>query len=397
MAKIIAPFERKKTGHRKDMKEYTQKLLRHRLGIVGRIFVCALAAAGALLGTSRYFTNKSYDTFEVISSVEHVDTISTRYREYQESLLRYSKDGISCINLNQEPVWSQTYNMQEPVLEVCGPAAVVADQGGNQLYIFNESGLTGEVNTLLPIQQVAISRQGVTAVLLEDSSVSWIYLYDQAGNKLLDTRCNLGEIGQPLSLSLATDGSKLAVSYLQVAKGTASSCVVFYNLGAVGDNFVDKIVASRLYEGMLVPRVRYLTAEECVAIGENGFFIFEGAEIPEETEKGEFEGEIQSICFGGKRFGLVYTQAEGAAYVLRVFDKTGNAVLEQPFDLKYSQIKLSESCFIIYNDNECAIYSVKGVLRYQGEFTDSLVNLYHLKGQRYVVVHPQRTDQIKLS
>ncbi len=397
MAKIITPFEKKKTEHHGDMREYTQKLLRHRLGIAGRIFVCILFVAGLVIGINRYFTNRSYDTFEVISSVEHADTISTRYREYNEHLLRYSKDGISCVNLAQEAVWSQTYNMQEPILEVCGSSVVVADQGGNQVYIFNESGLKGEVNTLLPIQQVTISRQGVTAVLLEDGNVSWIYLYDQEGNKLLDTRCNLGEIGQPLSLSLAADGSKLAVSYLQIAGGMANSCIVFYNLGAVGANFVDKIVASRLYEGMLVPRVQYLTADACVAIGENGFSIFEGAEIPEETKQGELEGEIQSICFGGTRFGLVYKQEEGPAYMLRIFDRKGDAVLELPFDLNYSQIKLSEDCLIIYNDNECAIYSMKGVLRYEGTFADSLVNLFHLKRQRYVVIHPQRTDQMKLS
>ena len=72
-------------------------------------------------------------------------------------------------------------------------------------------------------------------------------------------------------------------------------------------------------------------------------------------------------------------------------------MLEQPFDLNYSQIKLSEDSIVIYNENECAIYSMKGVLRYQGTFTDTLVNFYALKGRHFVAVYPQKTDQLKLS
>lgn len=392
----ITPFENKKTEH-SGMKEYTRKLLLHRLGIGGRFLVCILVAVGIAIGVSRYLSNKNYDTLEVISSVEHADTISTRYVEYNDRLLRYSKDGVSCVTLSHEMIWSQTYNMQDPILAICGSAAAVADQGGNELYIFDESGLKGQVNTLLPIQQVTISREGVTAVILEDSSVSWIYLYDQDGEKLLDARCNLAETGQPMSLSMAPDGSKLAVSFLQVAGGMSNTCVVFYNLGAVGANFVDKIVASRLYEGILVPRVCYLSEDTCVAVGETGFYVFEGAEIPEETVDGTMEGEIQSVCFGESRFGLVYEQEGEIPYLLKIFDRKGNLVLEQSFDLKYSQIKLAKDCVVIYNENECAIYSMKGVLRYQGTFTDTLVNFYALKGRRFVAVYPQKTDQLKLS
>lgn len=390
----IMPFQKKE--EHSDMKEYTRKLRRHRMGVLSRFLVCILVVAAAAFVLSRYYANKTYETFEVVSSVEHADTINTRYQEYGESLLRYSKDGISCLDLQHQSIWSQTFNMQDPILHVCEHAAAVADRGGNQLYIFDETGLKGQVDTLLPIEQVVTSRQGVTAVLLEDSSVSWIYLYDQTGKKLVEARCNLAETGQPMSLSLSADASKLAVSYLQVSGGTANSCVVFYNLGSVGANFVDKIVSSKLYEDTLIPRVQYLDADTCVAIGENGFYLYEGAEIPEETKAELVEGEIQSVCFGESEFGLVYEQEGEIPYLVRVFDEEGNALLEQPFDLKYDQIKLSSNEVIIYNDADCVIYSDKGILRYEGTFTESLVNLYKLRGKRYVVIHPQKTEQIKL-
>ena len=394
MAKIT-PFRKKEELH-VDMKEYTKKLLQHRAGVLGRILACVVAAALLVGGLFWHYVTRSYESYEVFNSIEHADTINTRYEEYGEYLLRYSKDGITCMRMNGESVWSQPFSAQDPILNICGSSVVAADRGGNQIYIFDETGLRGEVNTLLPVQQVTVSRQGVIAALLEDNGVSWIHLFDQKGEELLRARCSLAETGQPLSLSLAPDGSKLAVSYLQIGNGMANSCVVFYNLGAVGDNFVDKIVSSKLYEGLLIPRVQYLDTDTCVAVGEAGFYLYEGAEIPEETKATEVESEIRSICFGEREFGLICQQEGEEPYILRIYDERGNLTMEQSFGLKYSQVKLSRDDVIIFNDSECAIYGKNGVLRYQGTFSDSLINVYALQGRRYVVIHPQRTDQIKL-
>lgn len=393
MPKIMS-FQKKEQHN--DMREYTRKLRRHRMGIVGRILVCILVVIAAVLILNRYYANRTYETFEIISSVEHNDGLNTHYADYGERLLRYSKDGISCLNLEHEPIWSQTFNMQDPVLDISKNAAVIADRGGNQLFIFGENGLTGQVDTLMPIQQVTTSRQGVTAVLLEDSGVSWIYIYSAEGKRLIDARCNLAETGQPISLSLAPDGSKLAVSFVQILGGTSNSCIVFYNLGSVGANFMDKIVASRFYENTLVPRVEYLDEDTCVGVGETGFYLYEGAEIPEEAKAEILNGEIQSIAFGGGQFALVYEQEEENPYLLRVFDQSGQPVLNQGFDLRYTQIRLSDKAVMIYNDSDCLIYSKTGVLRYKGIFEESLVDFYSLNERRYVAIHPKRTELLRL-
>lgn len=390
----ITRFQKKKQNS--DMKEYTRKLRRHRLGIAGRILVCVLVIVAAAVFANRYFAVRTYETYEIISSVEHTDGLNTHYAQYGEQLLRYSKDGVSCLNLSHEPVWSQTFNMQDPIVDVCQGAATVADRGGNQLYIFNENGLSGQVDTIMPIQQVTTSRQGVTAVLLEDSGVSWIHIYSAVGKKLIDARCNLAETGQPVSLSLAPDGSKLAVSFVQILGGTSNSCIVFYNLGSVGANFMDKIVASKLHEDLLVPRVEYLDENTCVAVGENGFYLYEGAEIPEEVRAEVLNGEIESVAFGAGRFALVYRQEQEEPYLLRLFDQSGENVLDQPLNLRYTRIQLTDGEIIINNDSDCVIYSKTGILRYEGKFTETLGEFYSLKGRKYIVIYPRKTDLIRL-
>ena len=289
-----------------DMDEYKKKLFRHRAGLGAKGLIGLAVVLVIVLAVWFWFRNKTYTDYEVVSSTEHSSTVNTQYAEYQGGhLLRYSRDGISCIDSKNNAVWSQTYIMQYPILDICGSAVVAADQQGNEAYVFNSKGLLTQITTLLPIQQVSISSQGVTALLLNDGDVSWIYLYDTEGNVLAESRCSLDETGQPLSISISPDGTKLAVSYLQIQEGTACSCIVFYNFGSVGANFVDKIVSSKVYADTLIPRVEYLSSSVCAAVSDQGIIYYEGDEIPEETLAVEIHAEILSVFFGTDRVGII--------------------------------------------------------------------------------------------
>lgn len=295
------------------METYKKKLLRHRAGLGIRFLICAVAVLVIIVGVWLWFRGRTYTEYEVLSSVEHSSAVNTQYAEYNDYLLRYNRDGISCVNTKNEAVWSQTYNMQYPILDTCGNAAAVADRQGNEVYVFDSRGLLTQITTRLPIQQISVSSQGVTALLLNDSNVSWIYLYDAEGNVLAESRCSLEETGQPLSISISRDGSKLAVSYLQIQNGTAGSCIVFYNFGSVGANFVDKIVSSTVYEDMIIPRVKYLGSSVCVAVSDQGIICYEGAEIPEETSVLSLDAEILSVFFGTDTVGIITEEEQNPA------------------------------------------------------------------------------------
>jgi hypothetical protein len=389
------------------MKEYREKLFRHRAGRGIKLLVCAVVVLGIIAGIWLWSRNKTYEDYEVTASTERNDILNTQYEEYNGKILKYSRDGISCVNLKNEAVWSQTYNMQNPILDVCQNAVVVADQQGNEVYVFNEQGLQTQISTLLPVQQVSISAQGVTALLLNDSDSAWVYLYDVEGTKLAEARCSLEETGQPLSIGISSDGIKLAVSYLQVQNGSASSCMVFYNFGSVGGNFVDKIVASKIYEDTVIPRVKYLSDSVCVAVSNESIIYYEGKEIPEETAVVEVESEIRSIFFGEKTMGIVvdYTSSEeetaedteNARYEIRLYDSRGNQTMKKTTAMTYSRVKLSGGNLIIYSENECEIYSERGVLKYSGAFDGVLADIY--KGstfRKYILVFSDRTEEIKL-
>lgn len=401
MAKITQLYKTPEVAE--DMKSYKEKLFRHRAGLGIRGLLCVAVVAGLVFGMWSWSRHKTYTTYETLSSTQRTDTLNTQYAEYNGKLLKYSRDGISCVNLKNEAVWSQTYNMQMPILDVCQNSVVVADMQGNEVYIFNEDGLQTQITTLLPIQQVSISAQGVTALLLSDSSTSWIYLYDREGNNLTESQCRLNETGQPLSIGISSDGAKLAVSYLQIQDGTANSCIVFYNFGPVGGNFVDKIVSSKIYEDTLIPKIKYLGDSICAAVSDGGIIYYEGKEIPEEAAIVEVTKEIQSIFFGSDTVGLVTegTEAaegeESARYSVQLYDTSGNQILNQGTNLSYNQVKISGRNLILFNENECEIYSDQGVLRYAGSFDGAIADIYKSSGLRkYIFVFSDRTEEVKL-
>ena len=171
-----------------SMKDYKKKLFRHRAGVGARYLVCAVVIACGCLAFNLWSQNKTYTSYETVATAEHSSTVNTMYTEYNGKLLKYSKDGISCLGSGNEAVWSQTYNMQNPMVDICQSAVAVADRQGNAVYVFDAQGVVTEISTLLPIQQISVSAQGVTAILLNDSDVSWIYLYDKEGNKLAESR-----------------------------------------------------------------------------------------------------------------------------------------------------------------------------------------------------------------
>lgn len=395
----ITKFQKASDSPEQEMKDYKKKLFQHRAGQGARRLLFVGAIAGIVLGIWLFARNKTYTAYEVMASVEREDTLNTQYAEYHGKILKYSRDGISCVNLKNEAVWSQTYNMQSPILDVCQNAVAVADYQGNEVYVFDEAGMQAQITTLLPIQQVSVSAQGITALLLSDSNASWICLYDKEGTKLTEARCSLDETGQPLAIAISADSIKLAVSYLQVQSGMASSCVVFYNFGDVGGNFVDKIVASTVYEDLIIPRIRYLGDSICALVSEQGVIYYEGKEIPEEKARATEEGEIYSIFFGERAVGLVVdgTEESESRYEVHLYNTDGVRIQTLATNLAYSRIKISGGDVILYSDNECEIYAENGILRYAGSFDGVIVDIYKDSGfRKYIVVFSDRTEEIKL-
>lgn len=379
-----------------DMAAYEKKLFRHRLRNVLIMLGAAAAVLLCLAALQAGIQNRTFETCEVVKSYERVDTMTTQYTEFQDYVLKYSKDGISCVNSDNEPVWSQTYNMQAPMVHVCRNSVAVAEENGMEAMIFDTSGIQGTIQTRLPIRQICVSSQGVLAVLLEDGDIMRLNLYDKGGNELVTAKFELQDVGYPLRMSLSADATKLAVAFLQVQDGGVGTCLAFYNFSSVGENQEDRLVASKIIKGVVMPKVEYMDATHCFALGTDQLLFFEGAQIPELKQEILLEKEIRSVFHSEKYVGLVM-EGEEQEYALQVYNVQGELQFDTEFELDYQTLKFSGDYILIYNEFECMMLNRKGKIFYQGSFDESISNLYHQSGNsRFIVMHASRTDQIRL-
>ena len=105
------------------------------------ITVVAIAAAVTAVGF--YIEKRSYHTYKVVQTSEQEDIVSTNYVEMDGNILRYSPDGVSLVSDKMSTLWSETYQMQNPVADVCGDCAVIADKDGTSMVFLDKNGLPG--------------------------------------------------------------------------------------------------------------------------------------------------------------------------------------------------------------------------------------------------------------
>ena len=138
------------------------------------------------------------------------------------------------LNKKNEEKWIQSTQLKNPIIEVKEKAFAVGDIGGNSILVFSEEGLKGEIETSLPIENMAISDQGIVTVLLKNETAPKIISYDAMGNVLVEQQVTVPVMGYPVAMDMSDDGKMLAVTYFHTDDAVLKSKVIYYNFGESG-------------------------------------------------------------------------------------------------------------------------------------------------------------------
>ena len=106
------------------------------------------------------------------------DTAATIFEEFQGNILKYSNDGALYTDTYNERIWNQTYEMKEPMADVCEDYVALADKGGTEIYIMNQAGMQGKIETPMNISRISVANQCVVAVWMESDGENYIRMYD---------------------------------------------------------------------------------------------------------------------------------------------------------------------------------------------------------------------------
>jgi len=360
----------------KEIKKAHGKTIRRRAVAIGVIFFLLAVIAGGLYYWKNYYRFQNYRvSWEVnlTAGETGIERSNAKYVNFGKNVLKYTKDGASYIDNKGKTVWVQTFEMKTHIAAVNGSFAAVADQQGNSIYIFNEDGYQGTATTLLPITRVTISGKGVVAAALEDSKSSYVSMFKRDGSDLkLTMKSTLSKNGYLMDLSFSPDGTQLICSYAYIQNSALRSRVVIYDYSEeVGANIPNRIVSGNdeHFVDKVVPRVQYLTETESFACTDKGlaFFSSENRANPMLTVQTE-EERIESLFYSEKYVGLVTANSAGPEpEKLVVYRSDGTKEFETGVDYAYLSGNIDGDYVILYNDNSCKIYNMRGVAKFSGE------------------------------
>ena len=399
MANVRDYLKRKK--ERKEQQgrvDYQEKIKSHKFTIFYRtilVFILIMAVGAALYVQ---WKNKVYTENTVVFSTEVHITQDSTLVPFSGYLLTYSKDGAGCMDIRGNAVWNQTYEMQNPIVDVCQNVAAIGDYNGRTIYVMNTTGVMGSITTNRPVRDFCVASNGVVAAVLDDTDTTWIYLYDSQGKELVYFRTTMKDSGYPVNVAISPSGELVCVSYLFVDSGQMKSSVAFYNFGAVGKNNVNNYVSGYDYSNSVVPLVRFLDNGTVFGVSDDRIMFFGGSQKPVSVAEKLLEDNVQGVYYGDEYIGLVFNSTQSdSRYRLDVYHKSGELRQTIEFKIDFKDILFHEDQIIIYNESECCIYNSSGAEKYSGNFSKTVLLLIPQSSiRRYMVVTPDSIDTIEL-
>ncbi len=380
---------------------YKEKIRSHKLMIFYRIALAAALITATVTFMAIQWKNRVFTDSAVTSSMPVTIVQGATVKNLDGNVLLYSKDGASCIDAKGSVVWNRSFEMQTPLVAICNQMAAVGDYNGRSIYVMDKIGEKGVINTNLPIRNFCVSESGVVATILDDGSVTRIYVYDGNTNTeepIINGKATMDKSGYPVSISLSPNGRLMMISYLYADSASMKSSVAFYNFGEVGQNETDNLVGGYDYLDTVVPYVQFMNNDSAFAVSDDRIVFFSGAEKPVNTATRFLEEEVQSIHPGENYVGLVFINQSGeSAYRLDVYNTSGDKVQSLFFDMDYTDIFFNKDQIVIYNDAECQICNIKGTDRFLGSFEKNISLLIPTSSAyRYVAVTSDSVDTIEL-
>ncbi len=359
--------------------------------------VCILICAVLFSVGFYWFINRVYDSYEVTESISVKNGNSLNYAPYDGGIIRYGRDGATAVDDKGNSIWSGSYDMANPKIDTCGESAVIADIGGKSLYIYQqeENGIDFSVD--YPIVQACVSRQGVIAVLWEESNSNTIALYnpfDKTDTLLAEIPTNV-EDGYPVCMDLSPDGSSVAVSYLCVTSGAAQSRATFYNFSEVGKNS-NNLVGAHNYDDALISEICFLDESNVCLFGEKGFYLWSNMKQPVAGPIKEFtEGIRSAFCDDG--FVGVILQNSDEAPKMHLYNMEGEEKLSVQVDSDYAHVKLYDDEILLYSSEKCSVYRTNGVKKFSKNFNEKISGFFPgQRRNRYFMFQNSKIQVIRL-
>lgn len=404
---IVEMPEKADFRREEEVDEDEQAEWRSRNRMDGRLpkIVAVIVVIIILAGIYMIFVDRGYNGYEVVEETGVKNASMLDYAPYQNSLLKFSKDGATYVDEKGKAVWNETFAMKMPTADVSGEYAAIADMNGNDVYIFNTQGKVSNTTMPYKVCDIAVASQGEFAVILEDEKVNYINIYDKNGEQISEIQTTIDKSGYPMDMDLSSDGTKLFSTYLYLDGVDVKNGLAAYNFGPVGVNEnADRLMGGYQLEDTLVPKVEFLDNNTICAFGDNQIILYSMREKPSEKARIALKSEVQSVIYNDKYVGIVISNEEEtkkneekAPYVLELYNTNGRKVMTQKIDFSYENVRMTKDEIVFTGGTECRIYTVKGKLKFSYTFSKNVVDMVPTGySSRYIVLYDSGSEVVRL-
>lgn len=382
-----------------NIEEMNEQIRSHRKKVARRIICVAGILIVIFVAAELYLALRTFSSYRVNSTIERHDSEAVSFINFGNYILKYSNDGAVCTDGQNEQIWNQSYEMVTPTVTICEDYVAIYDRGGIDVYILSKTNTIKHLEMGNPISTVSISSGGTIAVLMKDTSTSYVEVYNKAGDKLVHGGFPREEGTYPVDIALSQDAKKFAVSMLDISEGNLKSIINFYNFGSVGKNEIDNKVGEFVYEDMMIPEIEFVTNNRMIALADKEIMIFEGAEKPDLSEEIIPESEIRSAFYNDKYVGIVTeNDAEKEGYHITLYNSKGRSSVDVDTKIEYTDIYfLNNGEFCVTDGIEVEIYTSHSIKKFKYEFDRKLLRILSQgKGSEYVFVFEDATEEVRL-
>ena len=230
-----------------------------------------------------------------------------------------------------------------------------------------------------------------------DKDDTWINFYNPDGSLVAENLTKIDDPGYPLDVAVSDNGVMM-VTFQYVDGNKTTSYVAFYNYGDVGQNEADRIVSGYTYENVVIPQVECISANQYIALRDDGFSTYQGSQIPKESKTINVKQEIVSTFFSDDRIGLVFkNNNKDDLYTMEVYNMSGQLKFRKNFNVPYTTIKMSGDNIIMYNSSQICVMNSRGVQKYMGSVDGTIRDFFKIGWNKYLMVLDTGVSTIKFS
>ncbi len=305
-----------------------------------------------------------------------------------------SENGVKQLDATGNTVWEIPLEAKKPFAVSRGNYTAVTDIGQGEFYVVTDNGIPNTIGTGLPISKMDISKQGITAVLMDGEMNDTIRLYDTDGSTKVEIGTKTRTDGFPVDLTISDDGKKLATLYISFRDENIVGKISFYNTGGVGKNYSENIVGQKIYEDRLVYSIKFLGNNHVGIVYENGFCIYEMRQIPEIVIEKTYEEKIRDIELSES--GAAVVTEKNGELTLELYNLSGKQIKKITELSEYDRLRYTGSEAMLVSGGSMTVYRKNGSLKYSGSTEGVIENVFPAGGNSYFIADPKIIRIIKL-